>query len=129
ECEMVTKTKKSFLDEIDVALPKAISSAMTKKTDGLTQSLTEVLLSEVKSLPDYQNLQPVVIDLSESDMARLKEHRALAEESKKAAARARDSLIKTSSELESLSINLRRAPSQDELIELYERLTVINKHV
>src|SRR5690606_41802101 len=53
----------------------------------------------------------------------------LANDSHNAVFMAQDALLKTSSELESLSINLKRAPSQDELIELYERLTLVNEHV
>jgi DNA sulfur modification protein DndD len=129
EQELNVKQKSGFLVELDSAVEKAAQLISRKSTKNFPDDIVQALIREIKLLPDYQDLPDVQIDLSSSETSRLMEHIQLAKVSRDDVNQQLESLAATSECLENLSVNLQRAPSEEELVELYEKLNTINESI
>ncbi|MBT41819.1 MAG: DNA sulfur modification protein DndD, partial [Idiomarina sp.] len=129
EDESESKKKASFLSELNSVLPD-IKESFTKHTEpALSDALSKSILDTVSSLDSYSNISDIVVDLSDTDFSRFKEHINLAKKSH-STIRTQVNRLKTVTEkLDNLSVNLDRAPQESELIELHEKLRKINKEL
>lgn len=127
--ESEAKAKQAFLNQLNDVTPD-IATSLTQLTQQYSiEQLSNRIIGTVGSLATYSNISDVVVDLSDTDFGRFREHLELAKIAKETTNLKVNRLQEVTKKLDNLSINLDRAPRESELVDLYERLRSTDKEI
>ncbi|WP_218312572.1 DNA sulfur modification protein DndD [Alteromonas antoniana] len=128
ELERQLKKQQAFAQEFDAIsgeLSKTLANKFGAKPGDISGLLGEFILTRHKAEADNE----ILLDISDSDFYRLKATVDSATYAKDNVSSLLNSLNKVQTELASLSINIERAPDEQELAKMYENLRDFDKKI
>ena len=128
EKEQQIKQQRAFtqqFESISGELSKTLANKLRTKADDVSRLLGDFISTQQDAESDTE----VLLDISDSDFYRLKATIDSANVAKQNVTALMASLNKVQSELASLSINIERAPDEQELAKMYEKLRELDKQI
>lgn len=128
EKEQQLKQQQAFTQQFK-AISNELAEVMAGKLNTNKADITNLLSDFVTSQQDSKENSDVLLDISDSDFYRLKATVDSAADAKQNVSKLLSSLNDVQTELASLSINIERAPDEEELAKMYEKLRALDKQI
>ncbi|RDV23907.1 DNA sulfur modification protein DndD [Alteromonas aestuariivivens] len=128
EKEQQVKQQQAFSQQFE-SMSSELAKTLADKFDTNTDDISALLGEFIKAKQPDDADNEVLLDISDSDFYRLKATVESASDAKKNVSKLLGSLNQVQTELASLSINIERAPDEEELAKMYEKLRELDKQI